>query len=149
SHGAVAAMLACASQLNLCDIINEEIDASGKGVAKKPIRNGLTVGATLLLAAIGRVCMPTSKRGWGEWAKTTSLSYLLRCSLTKIDSQHFWDMMDTVPVDAIEKIEENLLKKMLSVYGIETNSLFYDTTNFFTYIDTTNERCQIAQRGKS
>ena len=104
---------------------------------------------TLLLGAIGRVCMPTSKRGWSNWAKTTTLSYMLRCSLSKIDSQHFWDLMDALPIEAIPKIEKELLERIIKIYGVESDSLFFDTTNFFTYIDTTNLRCSIAQRGKN
>jgi len=118
-------------------------------MAEKPIRNNLTVGITLLLAAIGRVCMPTSKRGWSNWAKTTTLTYLLRCSLSKIDSQHFWDLMDALPIEAIPKIEKELLERIIKIYGLESDTLFFDTTNFFTYIDTTNLRCTIAQRGKN
>jgi len=32
---------------------------------------------------------------------------------------------------------------------LESNTLFFDTTNFFTYIDTTNLQCTIAQMGKN
>jgi len=32
---------------------------------------------------------------------------------------------------------------------LESDTLFFDTTNFFTYINTTNLRCTIAQRGKN
>ena len=149
SHGAVAAMLDIANKLNICEIINQHVYNTRNHLSNKPIRNHLTAGATLLLAAIGRACMPTSKRGWRSWAKTTSLEYLLKCSLTKLDSQHFWDMMDAIPVDAIEKIEEELLKKVFDLYQLEQENLFYDTTNFFTYINTTNDRCTIAKRGKN
>ena len=102
-----------------------------------------------MLAAIGRIAMPTSKRGWAAWAKTTSLSYLLRKDLSKIDSQHFWDLMDTIPEDAICKIEEFILKEVFKIYNIETDSLFFDSTNFFTYIDSANTRSKIALRGKN
>jgi transposase len=149
SHGAVAAMLGIANQLDICEIINQHTHNTKKHLSEKPIRNHLTAGATLLLAAIGRACMPTSKRGWLNWAKTTSLEYLLRVSLNKLDSQHFWDLMDAVPIAAIERIEEQLLKKVFDLYQLKSDSLFYDTTNFFTYIDTTNERCTIAKRGKN
>jgi transposase len=149
SHGCVAAMLQIADQLNLCEVINQHALSSRENIATKPLRNHLTVGATILLAAIGRCCMPTSKRGWQDWAKTTSLEYLLKLSLAKIDSQHFWDLMDATPLDSIEKIEEHLLKKIFELYQLETDNLFYDTTNFFTYINTTNERCNIAKRGKN
>jgi transposase len=118
-------------------------------VAEKPVRNSLTAGITFVLGAIGRVCMPTSKMGWWNWAKTTSVEYLLRCSLSKVDSQHFWDLMDSFPEDAIYAAEQEILSGLLNVYKIRTDTLFYDTTNFFTYIDTTNEHCDIAQRGKN
>ena len=111
-------------------------------------RRSPTVGMSLLLAAIGRVCMPTSKRGWSNWAKTTTLAYRRRCSLSKIDSQHFWDLMDALPTEEF-KIEKELLERIIKIYGLESDTLFFDTTNFFTYIDTTNLRCTIAQRGKN
>ena len=149
SHGAVAALLDVAGKLDVCNVINQHINSPRSYMPEKPIRNSLTAGITFLLAAIGRVCMPTSKRGWWNWAKTTTCEYLLRCSLSKIDSQHFWDLMDCLPVEAIEKIENQLLEKVLDIYQLQTDTLFFDTTNFFTYIHTTNTRCTIAQRGKN
>lgn len=149
SHGAVAALLDVASKLDVCSVINQHIKSPRSYMSEKPIRNNLTAGITFLLGAIGRVCMPTSKRGWWNWAKKTSCEYLIRCSLSKIDSQHFWDLMDCLPVEAIEKIENQLLKKVLDIYELQTDTLFFDTTNFFTYIHTANTRCTIAQRGKN
>jgi len=149
SHGAVAALLKVAHELDVCHTINHYIHSSRSYVAHQPKRHQLTAGVTLLLAAIGRVCMPTSKRGWWTWAKTTSLEYLLRCNLSQIDSQHFWDLMDALPIEAIPNIEQALLKKVFALYPLETDSLFFDTTNFFTYIATTNTRSTLAQRGKN
>ena len=149
SHGLVAALLYIASKLEIVKTVNKYTNSKRHYTSKKPIRNNLTAGITLLLAAIGRICMPTSKRGWAAWAKTTSLSYLMKHSLSKIDSQHFWDLMDAIPEDAISKIEESILKKVFKIYSIKTDSLFFDTTNFFTYIDSANTRSKIALRGKN
>jgi transposase len=142
-------MLDVACKLDVPQIINRHVHSRRKYMPQKPIRHNLTVGMTILLGAIGRVCMPTSKRGWWTWARTTSCEYILRCSLSKLDSQHFWDLMDALPVEAIEKIEQELLLKVKQVYSIESETLFFDTTNFFTYIATTNHRCTVAQRGKN
>jgi transposase len=57
--------------------------------------------------------------------------------------------MDSLPIENISKIEEELLKKVFEQYKIDDSSLFFDTTNFFTYIHTTNEQCTIAKRGKN
>ncbi|ODS30407.1 MAG: hypothetical protein SCARUB_04480 [Candidatus Scalindua rubra] len=86
-------------------------------MSKKP-RNDLTSGITLLLGAIGRVCMPTSKRAWWNWAKTTTCEYLLRRSLSKIDSQHFWDLMDALPVEAIGQIRKSRYIFLFAYLGI-------------------------------
>jgi len=149
SHGAVAALLEIASALEIPALINHYVKSPRSYMTKKPIRNQLTVGITLLLGALGRVCMPTSKRGWWNWAKTTSCEYLLRCKLDRIDSQHFWDLMDALPIAAIAKIEREVLRRVRNLFPLPTDTLFYDTTNFFTYIATTNKRCTLAQRGKN
>ena len=149
SHGAVSALIDVASRLDIVSILNKYVKCSRHYVAEKPVRNNLTTGITFVLGAIGRVCMPTSKMGWWNWAKTTSVEYLLRCSLSKVDSQHFWDLMDSFPEDAIFSAEQEILTRLLEVYKIQTDTLFYDTTNFFTYIDTTNTNCNIAQRGRN
>ena len=149
SHGAVAVMLKIASELDIVTIINKYIDSKRHYRPKKPLSNGLTAGITLTLAAIGRVCSPTSKRGWQSWAKTTTLNYLMHRSLSKIDSQHFWDLMDALPVENIPDVEADILSNVFKAYGIESDSLFFDTTNFFTYIASTNKRSTIAQRGRN
>lgn len=149
SHGAVAALLNVVHTLDVPAIINQHTKSPRPYRAEKPVRNNLTAGSTLLLGAMGRVCMPTSKRGWWSWAKTTSAEYLLRHSLSKIDSQHFWDLMDALPVESIAKIERELVEKTFKIYNLQSDTLFFDTTNFFTYIDTTNRRCTIVQRGKN
>jgi len=149
SHGAVCALIDVAAKLDIVNILNKYVKSSRHYVAEKPVRNNLTAGITFLLGSIGRVCMPTSKMGWWNWAKTTSAEYLLRCSLSKVDSQHFWDLMDSFPEKAIASAEQEILTRLLDIYKIQSDTLFYDTTNFFTYIDTTNTHCDIAQRGKN
>ncbi|MCX6930650.1 MAG: IS1634 family transposase [Verrucomicrobia bacterium] len=149
AHGAVAALLRVAQELEVPSIINQHVHSTRTYTPDKPLRNDLTVGATLLLGAIGRACLPTSKQAWWEWAKTTSCEYLLRVALNGMDSQHFWDLMDALPVEAIEKIEQQLLERVRQRYGLSTDTLLYDTTNFFTFIATTNTRCTLAQRAKN
>ena len=149
SHGAVAALLVVARKLDVVAVINRYVQSQRSYWPDKPLRHHLTGGITLLLAAIGRVCMPTSKRGWWTWAQTASLEYLLRVSLSKVDSQHFWDLMDCLPEDAIEKVELDLLRNLQQQDDLGDDTLFYDTTNFYTFVDTENTRCDIAQRARN
>ena len=57
----MAALLQVASRLEIPALINRYVHSSRRYTPKKPIRNHLTVGITLLLGAIGRICMPASK----------------------------------------------------------------------------------------
>lgn len=142
-HGDVAVMLDIAEEFQIVQTINRHI-------AKKQIRHGFTVGGALLLAAIGRICQPTSKDNWYEdWARYTSLSYLIGRSLCKIDSQFFWDQMNELSVDDILKIEEELINKIIEKENIDLDVLLCDTPNFFTYIGSCNTRNTIAKRGKN
>ena len=143
SHGSVAVMLSIAEELKIVETINKHLEFS-------PFRDGFTVGGSLLLAAIGRICQPTSKRNWYEgWARNTSLSYLLRMSLSRLDSQHFWDQMNALPTNVIPLIEEDIVTTLLKNGDVSLDTLLCDTTNFFTHIDSANHRCTIAQRGKN
>jgi hypothetical protein len=99
SHGDVATLLNIATELDIVSIFNKHVPAGKNG--KRQMRDGLTVGATFLLGAIGRACCPTSKDGWYDWCKDTSLEYCFRRSFKALDSQHFWDQMNALPVDRI------------------------------------------------
>jgi transposase len=147
SHGDTSALLKLAAQLDIVNIINQQVPAGPNKT--KPMRDGLTVGGSLLLAAIGRACRPTSKMGWYDWCKTTSLEYCLQSSFKDLDSPHFWDQMNVLPEDAIARVEEEIVSRLLKTYPVPLDTLLYDTSNFFTFIDSSNERCHIAKRGKN
>jgi transposase len=140
-HGDVAALKAAADRLGVVDIINEHVGRS---------RRGLSVGNTLLLAAINRAVKPRSKMGWAAWARQTSLHRLFPGLKTeKLTSQFFWDQMDCVQLDSLSAIEDDLTRAVVRELDVQLDTLFYDTTNFFTYIASTNLRPKLPQRGAS
>ena len=145
SHGEVFALASAAKELDIVNIINKHIPPGKSG--KNPTRDGLSVGASLLLAAIGRSCRPTSKKGWYEWCRETSLEQILSKSFSKLDSQHFWEQMEFVPEAVIDSIEDDFVKKLVKITNVKLDCLFFDTTNFFTYIDSMNDSCDLPQRG--
>ena len=140
-HGNVAALKAVADRLDVVSIIN-------KHVGDTSIER--SVGETLLLAAINRAVKPRSKRGWALWAKSTSLSRLFPgLKEEKLTSQFFWDQMDKVEPEKLRAIENELTGKVIKELDIKLDTLFYDTTNFFTYIASTNTKPKLPRRGNS
>jgi len=140
-HGDVAALKAAADRLGVVSIIDSHVTEK---------RRGLSVGTTLLLGALNRVVRPCSKRGWSTWAATTSVHRLFPgLKPERLTSQYFWDQMDCVDQQALRAIEADLTRTIVSELDIELDTLFYDTTNFFTYIASTNGKSKLAERGRS
>jgi transposase len=146
SAGAVDAAFALANELGCAQAINQAVTAAGCEVRH---RDGLSVGQSLVAAAIARLVRPSSKRGIAEWATQTSLPDRFRVPGEALTSQHFWDQMDSVPLAAVEPIEQRIVAAVVAAEQIPLRVIAYDTTNFFTHLETTNTRSQLAQRGHS
>jgi transposase len=141
-HGDVAALTAAADRLGIVSLIDRHVPRQRH---RTP-----SVGATLLLGAINRAVRPRSKRGWAAWAAGTSLHHLFPgLKPDTLTSQFFWDQMNCVSLEALRAIEDELTRTVVRALGIRLDTLFYDTTNFFTYIASTNAKPKLPQRGKS
>jgi transposase len=146
SHGGVAVLLSLADRLGLVELIDRYVQPPRPSC---PTRRRLSVGQTLLLAAIGRALHPTSKRGWSAWAGGTSWGALWGFDPGRITSAFFWDQMDRLPVKALMPIQAELGRRVMDLFDVSAESLFYDVTNFYTFIDSRNTHCDLPQRGKN
>jgi len=140
NFGAVAALYDLAVRLQMVAFIDRHVPKRGSGP---------TVGTYLLVAAINRCVAPCSKASIGEWFETTALRRLVDIERRQLTSQRFWDNMDRVSHDAITAIERDLVAHMVREFDIDLRRVLFDATNFFTFIDTFNQRSTLAQRGKS
>jgi transposase len=139
SHGAVTSLWKTA-------IDNSVIDILGKHLPSRK-RDDLSVAQSLLIAAIHRVIEPASKNAFSDWAKKTTLPDIAGFECRRITSQHFWDQMDTVTDEQIKNIQSDITSMIMYKHDFTPETLFFDTTNFFTFVDTQNQHCEIAQRG--
>ena len=57
--------------------------------------------------------------------------------------------MHAVDAAALQEISTRLAIKMIETFDLDVSSVALDMTNFATYIDTTNDKAPIAQRGKA
>jgi len=140
-HGDVAALKAAADHLGVVSIIDRHVPRRARG---------LSIGTTLLLAALNRAVRPRSKRGWACWARRTSLHRLFAgLKVEQLSSQYFWDQMHCVQLPELRSIEDELTRVVVEQLKIKLDTLFYDVTNFFTYIASTNSKPKLPQRGRS
>jgi transposase len=119
-------------------------------------RSGPSTAHYLLLAAIHRICQPGPKTEVADWYRDSILSSLWGFAPERFSSQAFWDCFDRIatgeslPSDKQDELEEAQLR-LLGLWKekqlVTRRLLAYDTTNFYTYIASTNERNSLAQRG--
>ena len=140
--GAVVALYDLARRLRLVEHIDRHVPAQ-----RGP--RGPSVGHYLLIAALNRCLDPRSKVQIAAWYQRTALRGLLDFRPEQLTSQRFWDQMDRVTPRAIVAIERELTAHVIREFALDVRQVLFDATNFFTFIDTFNQRCAIAQRGHS
>ena len=110
---------------------------------------GVSVGTYIALAAINRCLAPTSKAAMAEWYQGTVLRRLLPVTSHLLTSQRFWDHMSYLDSDKIGMIEQDLTRTLIDRFQVDLSCLLFDTTNFYTFIDSFNDASKLARRGKS
>jgi transposase len=140
--GAVLALYDVAQRLRLVEHIDRHVPAR-----RGP--HGPSLGRYLLVAALNRCLDPRSKVQIAAWYQRTALRRLLDFRPEQLTSQRFWDQMDRLPPHAIIAIERDLTAHLIREFALDVRQVLFDATNFFTFIDTFNERCTLAQRGHS
>jgi hypothetical protein len=107
------------------------------------------VGTYLALACANRIVDPCSKREFADWWATTAGPRWVKLDRAALDHRRFWDAMDRLGQPELREIETRIGRAMVTEFGLDLTGMALDMTNFATFIDTSNERAPIAQRGKA
>jgi len=142
AFGDVAAVWGVLTRLGVVEIIDEVVGSRRSDA-------GASVGTYLALAACNRVVAPCSKLGFQTWWKTTAADRFTRIRTAVLDHRKFWEAMHAVTARELAAIEHRLALRMIETFGLDLSALALDMTNFATYIDSTNDKAPIAQRGKA
>jgi transposase len=122
-----------------------------------PPRSGPSTAHFLLLAAIHRICRPGPKTEVADWYRRTILYSLWGFPPERFTSQEFWDCFDRIRAtgttslspddDDLDRAQLRLLALWKDNKLLSRRLLAYDTTNFYTWVASTNTRNELAQRG--
>ena len=146
--GLPAALWAAARQTGIWDLLHS--------LWPSP-RSGPSPAHYLVLAAIHRICQPGPKTEVSDWYRCSILSTLWEFPPERFTSQAFWDAFEQILPEgneALSPADDPLEQAQLRLLGVwkekqlvSRRLLAYDTTNFYTYIASSNGRNQLAQRG--
>lgn len=106
-----------------------------------------SVGTYLALATVNRVVAPCSKLGFADWWEKTAGPRFTKVSAAATDHRRFWDAMNQLDTDKLALAERAISTAMVSEFGLDLSALALDMTNFATFIDTSNDKADLAQRG--
>lgn len=158
SFGMITAAYQVAKKIGLIDILKKHIQGKRYGIPRYIF---------FLVAILNRTDKPASKEKMGEWARKTILPQLLNFNYKKLNSKTFWyvtnDILsekelqearsesgdkDDIFVDLDDnllcKIESDIFSNVKNIFNLNTDHFFYDTTNFFTYIQAKTPSCYAA-----
>ena len=114
-------------------------------------RSGPSTAHYLLLAAFHRICQPGPKTTVPDWYRHTILHSLWQFDPDRFSSQAFWDCFDRIRTDSEDSQLDQAQSRLLQLWNqkqlVSQRLLAYDTTNFFTFIASTNDRVSLARRG--
>jgi transposase len=91
---------------------------------------------------------PSSKSSLAEWYASTSLKRLFPVPEKALAPQRFWDHMGYLTEERLRAIENDLTKRLIEHFKINPRALFFDATNFDTFISSSNPS-ELAKRGKA
>lgn len=159
--GWVAAVYQVAEKIGLLALLQKHLAGQ---------RFGIPRWIYFFLAIANRLDQPTSKAKIREWVETTLLPDLLAFPINALSSQSFWYATDDVLSEKAlrqkrtqhpelgdqlltglddtlwQQMEEELVRLVQKQFDLGTDTLLYDTTNFFTYIEEP-ARALLAQAG--
>ena len=137
--GSAAVLLELAHRLQVGQIVDQVVGSSGDP----------SVGDYILLAALNRAIKPTSKNAFAAWYERTSLKRLHPVPARKLSSQRFWDAMHQIDAEQCQQIYHQIAAKAIEVFKVHDDVACFDTSNFFTFIASDNDRPALPQRGHS
>ena len=118
-------------------------------------RSGPSAAHYLLLAAIHRICHPGPKTEVADWYDRSVLQSLWGFPSERFTSQAFWDCFEVLAperplagtIDELDQAQVQMVGLWKQKQLVSRRLLAYDTTNFYTYVASTNTQNQLAQRG--
>ena len=141
AHGETHALMKIAEVLNIEDILDDSL--------KHRKRSNMKRSKSLLLIALQSVCNPGSKRKFQTWIESTSLPYDYAISSDALSCDHFWKQMDGITEEDIARAEDAIMQKIFALYDFGLEKVALDYTNYYTYISSNNDKCDIAKRGRN
>jgi transposase len=139
AHGDTYALLKMAEKYDILRLLDATLP--------KREREGVKRSFSLLLIALQMACCPDSRNSFRDWFESTSMPIGMNLSVSTFTSNHFWEQMSDITEEQLTNAEDAIINKIFTSHNFKIGKICLDYTNYYTFIDTGNEKCTIAARG--
>ena len=135
----------------LTHLLEQELDTISlidSIVPRRANEKGPSVGEYFFYAWANRMIAPKSKRALKDWYNKTAIQHLRPVNLRDLSSERYWEKWNRVSKEHIEEIASKFFAQIWKKLDLGTETLLFDTTNYFTYMATKTES-ELAKRGNN
>ena len=139
-YGLYSAFVATANEINFI----ENID---KVFPKR--EQGLSIGEYFLFGILARLTKPLTTNSIEEWYEDNRLDMVYPVDPKYLTVQNYWNNLSSMNFEKINEVHHRLQDSISEKYDIHDTYIYFDPSNFHTYIETNSEFSEIAKRGNS
>jgi transposase len=139
-YGLYSAFVATANEINFI----ENID---KVFPKR--EQGLSIGEYFLFGVLARLTKPLTTNSIEEWYEDNRLDMVYPIDPKYLTAQNYWNNLSSMNFEKINEVHHRLQDSISEKYDIHDTYIYFDPSNFHTYIETNSESSEIAKRGNS
>jgi len=117
------------SYVGASEIINSVAEEEENG--KSP-----SIGEYFLFSVFNRMIEPRSKEALSKWYKNFAVHWIRPIDVDALNSRMYWKKWDNLSTEQLQEIAYRFFHKVNSLVPLESDCLLFDTTNYFTYMDS-------------
>lgn len=138
--GLYAAFVELAKRIDFVEIID----------AVFPKRDqGLTIGEYVLFGILARLTKPIAKRSIQEWYVSKRIEKVYPVDPVFLTVQNYWNNMVSLDLDRVNEVHHRFIERIGKDHSLDRSFIYFDPSNFHTFINTEGETATIAQNGNS
>jgi len=139
-YGLYSAFVATTNEIKFIENVN--------GVFPKRDQ-GLTIGEYFLFSILARLTQSRTKNSIEEWYEEHRLNKIYPIDSKYLTIQNIWNNLSSLDFEKINEVHHLLRNSISEKYNIHDSYIYFDPSNFYTFIETNNESEGIAKRGKN
>ena len=110
---------------------------------------GMSIGEYFLISILARLTKPRSKNSIQEWYEKNAIEKIYPIESNYLSVQNYWNNIQPIDVEIINDIHTSLIRNINKIYDIKSKYIYFDPSNFHTFIKTLSNSSTIPKNGNS